>query len=482
MSIWSSWQWLTISSAASCGIRPEPALHLGQRALRCRGTSAVRFSSDQTWRIASLVKMPWKMRGVDDGGGHGGLLSMVDGWFRRRPRCRVRCACSTTGRSIMRPSSCAAPGDAASAAQHAPRPVELAWRSAPARRGSARPGVGWMHSLAPKPWRARPAPGRRSRRGSSSSCGVTPATGAGEAGDARRERDAAGGVGEADRVVGEMSQVEVEREVERAEHQARDARRAGHALDRAHAARALDQRAARARRARRRATAATLRADSALGSITPRDARVAQQARGRRRTRRRLASLMRTTMRARSASPRLRQPLRDRVARRGLGRRRDRVLEVEHDRVGAAGQRLGEALGPVAGHEQVGARQACHAQTASGGAQRRDARPRRSRARRRIASVCSPSAGTGSMRGAFVPGAGGSSAGSGPAGEPTSRQRPRAFSCGCSHTSCIVLTRALAICAASSRSTTCARGQRRERLDDDRAQRRRARPRAWRCR
>ena len=39
-------------------------------------------------------------------------------------RCRVRCACSTTGRSIIRPSSWAAPGDAASAAQHAPRPVE----------------------------------------------------------------------------------------------------------------------------------------------------------------------------------------------------------------------------------------------------------------------------------------------------------------------------------------------------------------------
>ena len=28
---------------------------------RCRGTSAVRFSSDQTWRISSLEKMPWKM-------------------------------------------------------------------------------------------------------------------------------------------------------------------------------------------------------------------------------------------------------------------------------------------------------------------------------------------------------------------------------------------------------------------------------------
>ena len=69
--------------------------------------------------------------------------------------------------------------------------------------------------------------------------------------------------------------------------------------------------------------------------------------------------------------------------------------------------------------------------------------------------MCSPSAGTGSMRGPSSQVPGGSIAGSVPAGEPTSRQRSRAFSCGCSHTSCIVLTRALAICAASSRSTTC---------------------------
>ena len=50
---------------------------------------------------------------------------------------------------------------------------------------------------------------------------------------------------------------------------------------------------------------------------------------------------------------------------------------------------------------------------------------------------------------------GGSSAGIVPAGVSTSRQRPRACSCGWSQTSCIVLTRAFAICASSSRATTC---------------------------
>jgi hypothetical protein len=51
---------------------------------------------------------------------------------------------------------------------------------------------------------------------------------------------------------------------------------------------------------------------------------------------------------------------------------------------------------------------------------------------------------------------GGFSVGSGPAGEPTSVRRPRAANCGCRHTSAMVFSRALAICAASSRSITCA--------------------------
>ena len=62
-------------------------------------------------------------------------------------------------------------------------------------------------------------------------------------------------------------------------------------------------------------------------------------------------------------------------------------------------------------------------------------------------------------------------------GVPTSAQRRRAASCGCAHTSCMSFSRALAICAASRRSTTCVGGQRRERRDD----RWRAAPRAPRC-
>ena len=60
------------------------------------------------------------------------------------------------------------------------------------------------------------------------------------------------------------------------------------------------------------------------------------------------------------------------------------------------------------------------------------------------------------MRGPVSQVPGGSMAGTGPLAVPTSVQRPRALSCGCAHTSSIVLTCALAICASSSRSTTCA--------------------------
>ena len=40
------------------------------------------------------------------------------------------------------------------------------------------------------------------------------------------------------------------------------------------------------------------------------------------------------------------------VARGRLGLRRDRVLKVKHDSVGPAGERLGEPVWPVPGHEQ----------------------------------------------------------------------------------------------------------------------------------
>ena len=60
MSIWSRWQWLTISSAASCGINPRRPCTLASADSMSR-YFCVRFSSDQTWRIASVLKMPWKI-------------------------------------------------------------------------------------------------------------------------------------------------------------------------------------------------------------------------------------------------------------------------------------------------------------------------------------------------------------------------------------------------------------------------------------
>jgi len=76
----------------------------------------------------------------------------------------------------MRPSSLAAPGEAASAAS-----TRFAHSMAAPAGCSARwigsTCLGWMHSFAPKP-NCRAAARSARSRGSSSSCGVTPATGA----------------------------------------------------------------------------------------------------------------------------------------------------------------------------------------------------------------------------------------------------------------------------------------------------------------
>ena len=53
-------QWLTISSTASCRISPSRPCTLASAASMSR-YFRVRFSSGHTWRIASLLKMPWKM-------------------------------------------------------------------------------------------------------------------------------------------------------------------------------------------------------------------------------------------------------------------------------------------------------------------------------------------------------------------------------------------------------------------------------------
>ena len=98
---------------------------------------------------------------------------------------------------------------------------------------------------------------------------------------------------------------------------------------------------------------------------------------------------------------------------------------------------------------------------------------RRSRARRRIASVCSPSAGTASMRGVERRrNAGRQQRGHGPAGVSTSRQRSRACSCGCAQTSGIVVdARVGDLRLRRAARPPARRVSAREGLDDDRAQR-----------
>ena len=70
--------------------------------------------------------------------------------------------------------------------------------------------------------------------------------------------------------------------------------------------------------------------------------------------------------------------------------------------------------------------------------------------------MCSPSAGTGSIRGVPDTGPGGARAGTSPAGVATRCHRSRAASWGCSQTSCIVLTRAYATGTSASARVACA--------------------------
>src|SRR6202521_783942 len=152
------------------------------------------------------------------------------------------------------------------------------------------------------------------------------------------------------------------------------------------------------------------------------------------------------------------EPRADIFTRQRLVVRRNGVLEIDDDRVGAGRKRLAEAIRAIAGNEEIAERRfhgnafmrrfsckvhtACAARSSaiSGSEQPSSAR---------MASVCSPSAGTGSMRAdassATWDEPGGSNAGMEPAGDPTSRHAFRARNCASSQTSCMSLTRALAI-------------------------------------
>ena len=87
----------------------------------------------------------------------------------------------------------------------------------------------------------------------------------------------------------------------------------------------------------------------------------------------------------------------------------------------------------------------------------------------RIGRVCSPSAGTGSIRGVPVD-RGRAAPAPGPRRPawPTRCHRSRAASCGCSHTSCIVLTRAYATGTAASARGRLVAGELGEAAGDDR--------------
>ena len=312
--------------------------------------------------------------------GHGGVSF---GWWigvQAPARCSVRCACSTTGRSTMRPSSWAAPGDAASAAQHAPRPVERLWRSAPARRGSARPGAGgctaWRRSRG-----ARDQARSASSRASSSSCGVTPATGAAQAGDARRDRDAAGGSrGQAVAAVGRCprSRSSAKSSVPNTRRARR--RRGARSAAWPRRARFRSARSTPQRRARRRAAAATCAADSALGSITAAQRRLAQQPQVVGEPRRGGVVDAHHDARPVGVGAPL-QPVR-RSASRAPALASGATASSRSSTTASAplASAFAKRSGPVAGHEQVGARQRMAWHRASdglGGAQRRDARRRR---------------------------------------------------------------------------------------------------------
>ena len=212
--------------------------------------------------------------------------------------------------------------------EHASRPVERLRDSVSSAAWIGATWRGWMHSLAPKPWRrdhARSAQQARLRR---RVCGVTPRhrrpTGPRHA---MRSRVTLAAWARPSVSVGDV-EVEVERVVERAEDQARDAVGAVATCCTFATPHALSIRAStRGVRHEPLVTAATCAARLGLGQHHAlRCARRAAVA-GRRRRPLDCASLMRTTMRARSASLACSRPARDRVARLALGlqaRRRPR--------------------------------------------------------------------------------------------------------------------------------------------------------------
>src|SRR5438309_1893534 len=225
MSIWSSRQWLTISSAASCGMRPSRPWTLASAASMSR-YFCVRFSSDQTWRISSLEKIPWKIAesmtvagmvvpclGVEDSsaGPTQRALGLQDDGAIDHPAIEL----GRTRRSGLGGEDASSEVEGLCArCQGSVDGRDLARVDAQlgAEAVTARPRqVGEQAQLVVE---LRRDAGDRRR----------------QAGDARCAREHAGGMGEAVRTLGDV-EVEVEGVVERAEDQAGDAFGAGHLLD-----------------------------------------------------------------------------------------------------------------------------------------------------------------------------------------------------------------------------------------------------------
>ena len=315
----------------------------------------MRFSSDQTWRIVVAGEDAWKMRGVDDGGRPWCVLLGLEseGSVAGAAQACAR-ACRTTGRSIIRPSSWAAPGEAASAAST--RRAQSTASALGLQRGVDRRDLARVDAqLGAEAVAARPRRGRRAGAASSSSCGVTPATGA--ARPATRDAIAIGwrrrrGRPGCPRCPG------------RGRARSRACRRRGaHAVgggDRCRRSRTPRALSISARTLRLRHggpnALASWAADSALGSITLLDAGVAKQSQvigeplG--------LGVVDAHDDARAVRGRRPWPTSCAIASRASALSSAATASSRSSTTASAplAERLGEALGPVARHEQIGAR------------------------------------------------------------------------------------------------------------------------------
>ena len=408
--------------------------------------------------------------GVDDRGRHGGS-PIVRGSGQCAARARVRAGRRGPpgGRSCGRPAG-RRRATAGVGGEHPVAPSATAC-GVRGQRGVDRPDLGRVDAqLGAEAVPARPGEVGQ-QPGPVVELGGDPGDRRGQPGAAGRHGQPAGGVGQPVRSASSISRSRSSAK-SRVPNTSRVTPSAPRRSRRPPARPRVRSRSAPARRGRRGGAHGgdVCSAVSALGSITAAIPASATAA-GRRRASGDPASLIRTDARARSRGVGVGGPGADGRAGGVLGVGGDRVLQVEHDGVGPAGQRLAEPVRPVARDEQVGPGRSAAISDRPRRRAARGSRARRSPARPAPRRCARPAPAPGSIRGSTSQLPGGSSAGTGPADVPTSRQRSRAASCGCSHTSCMVFTRALAIFAASSRSSTCGRGQRGEGVDDELPQR-----------